>query len=189
MDSSGFFITPSFEIESNNFKLLHSSETGYNELYVIELEGRNFVLKTLKKEYRDNPLYESLLRKEFEIGYSLKDNNICDTYSFKRFDSLGNVIVQEYIDGRTLDKYIEEENHTYGELKDITLQLCQALDYAHKKQIIHRDIKPQNIIITYNGDNVKLIDFGLSDTDYHSGLKIPAGTLNYASPEQIRGEA
>ena len=63
-------------------------------------------------------------------------------------------------------------------------ELCQALSYIHSLQIIHRDLKPENILITRNGSNVKLIDFGLSDTDSYSILKHPAGTLKYASPEQ-----
>ena len=59
--------------------------------------------------------------------------------------------------------------------------------YMHSKQIVHRDLKPSNIMLTYNGNNVKLIDFGLSDSDSHSVLKGSAGTQVYASPELISG--
>ena len=65
--------------------------------------------------------------------------------------------------------------------------ICDALSYLHSKQILHRDLKPSNILVTFKGDNVKLIDFGLSDSDTHSILKAPAGTVDYTAPEVLKG--
>jgi serine/threonine protein kinase len=64
-------------------------------------------------------------------------------------------------------------------------ELLDAMEYFHSKQIIHRDLKPSNILITNNGNNVKIIDFGLSDTDDYVILKKAAGTRKYAAPEQL----
>lgn len=184
MDNSEFFINT---VMANTYtELKHLSKSGFNELYTVEREGKRFCVKALNEEYRGNPLYESLLRKEFEIGYLLEHTHICQTYSFDKFDDLGNVIIMEWIDGRTLDCYIEE-GHNIEECKRLALQLCEAISYAHKKQTIHRDLKPQNIIVTNNGDNIKLLDFGLSDTDQHTMLKEPAGSRRYASPELLSG--
>lgn len=71
----------------------------------------------------------------------------------------------------------------------IILELCDALEYLHSHQIVHRDLKPSNIMVTRNGGNVKLIDFGLSDTDWYAVLKNPAGTKDFTSPEQMAGES
>ena len=90
----------------------------------------------------------------------------------------------EYIDGIHLREYLNSKNYNSHVILKILDELCQALSYIHSLQIIHRDLKPENILITRNGSNVKLIDFGLSDTDSYSILKHPAGTLKYASPEQ-----
>ncbi len=185
MNSSEFFSQPTAIDVYQNFTLL--SQGGFNALYSVEREGKRFVVKALKEEYRGNTLYESLLRKEFEIGYSLDNHNICRIYSFEHFTETGNAIVMEWLDGRTLKEYIAEGGHSRQELTTIATQICSALSYAHKRQIIHRDIKPQNIIITYNGDNVKLLDFGLSLADYHTALTEPAGSRKYASPELQRG--
>ena len=108
----------------------------------------------------------------------------------------------EWIEGRTLGDFIKELNereHTIKKvsisnskkadseklLLPITLQILDALQYLHAKQIVHRDLKPTNIMITYNGNHVKLIDFGLSDADSYAILKQPAGTPGFISPEQV----
>ncbi len=186
MSSSEFFTTPVATSGYSRFELLR--ESGFNTLYSVEREGKMFVVKALAQSYRGDLLYESLLRKEFEIGYSLDHPNICRTIGLEHFAEVGNAIVMEWIDGRTLDEYISEKRHNQTELQRIVEQLCDALSCAHKRQTIHRDLKPQNVIITYNGDSVKLLDFGLSDTDSHTAFKEPAGSRKYASPELLRGD-
>lgn len=187
MKSSNFFVSPTSNTKYLNLSEVHSKKGGFNQIFRAERDCRFFIIKALKAEFRGNPLYESLLKKESEIGFSLDHLHIVRTHCVEQFEEYGSAIVLEWIDGRKLDEYIAEGGHSKAELVRIISQLCDALSYAHKKQVIHRDIKPQNIIITYNGDNVKLIDFGLSDTDSHSQLKEPAGSRRYASPEMLSG--
>ena len=99
----------------------------------------------------------------------------------------GNCIVMEWIDGFTLEELISSRSIDKPLARKIILEICDALEYMHSKQVIHRDLKPENILVTHNGKNVKIIDFGLSDTDSYSRFKAPAGTRMYASPEQKTG--
>lgn len=188
---SGFFL-PNTQDSSNNdsdrLELIHSSDDGFSELYRGSKNGRFFVYKALKKEYRGNPLYEELLRKDFNLGFSLSHTGICQYFGLIDFPSIGNCIVMEWIDGRNLEDLISSGQIDKELARKIICELCDALDYIHKKQIIHRDLKPANIMITDNGRNVKIIDFGFSDADSYSSLKAPAGTRAYASPELIAGE-
>ncbi len=185
---SRFFsgIEPVDSGKNSNIKLLCDSENGVNRLSMTTKDGKRYILKSLKPEFIGDAAYEQLLRKEFEIGYELDHSNICRTIAFEQYEEVGFAILLEYIDGVSLDKYLAQNKLSETEIKHIVIQLCDALSYTHHKQIIHRDLKPQNILITHNGANVKLIDFGLSDTDYHAILKSSAGTKFYASPEQIK---
>lgn len=188
---SGFFLpntSGDTKRDSYDLELIHTSENGFNELYRGCKNGRFFVYKALKKEYRGNDLYEELLKKDFNIGFSLSHIGICQYFGMIDFPTIGNCIIMEWIDGCTLESLIKEGQIDKPLAKKIICDLCDALEYIHRKQIIHRDLKPENIMVTNNGRNVKIIDFGLSDADSYNILKAPAGTKFYASPELIAGE-
>ena len=188
---SGFFTTSGSEhsnIDSSGLELIHSSEEGFSELYRICKEGRFFVYKSLKKQYRGNLMYEELLSKDFNIGFSLSHSGVCQYYAKIQHPSIGNCIVMEWVDGCTLEELIKAGNIDSRLCEKIICEICDALEYVHRKQIIHRDLKPENIMITHNGQHVKIIDFGLSDADSYGTFKAPAGTRHYAAPELIAGE-
>ena len=106
--------------------------------------------------------------------------------SMETVDKLGDCIVMEFVDGETLEAFVESGKITKELAYKIISQLLDAIEYMHGKQIVHRDIKPSNIMLTYKGQSVKLIDFGLSDSDTFCVLKLPAGTRKYMAPEQLQ---
>jgi len=184
-EESGFVETPELNSGAGLLTLVHSSENGPAMLYRTTKFGQFVVLKCLKPEYRENELYETLLRKEFEIGYGLNHPNICRTTGFVCHPDLGNAIEMEWVDGISLDNFdgrMPEER-----FRKIAGELCDAVAYLHSRQIVHRDIKPSNIMLTHNGANVKLLDFGLADSDSWAVLKTPAGTRSYMAPEVLSG--
>lgn len=189
-EASGFFETPTMAQHPRQgmFELVSSSPESYCDIWRADKDGRFRIYKALKSEYAGDQVYERLLRKEFEIGYSLDHPNICEYYAFVNLPPLGNCIEMEWIDGCSLDSLLPRGTVGKTLAVKIISEICDALSYMHSKQVIHRDLKPSNIMLTYNGNNVKLIDFGLSDTDAHSVLKGSAGTQVYASPELISGK-
>ena len=156
---------------------------GFNQLVKVKRQGRWFLLKGLKPEYQAQAVYLELLKKEYELMVQLDHPNIVKAYSKEVNEELGPCIVMEYIDGVTLDKFMES-NPSRQTRRKVVDQLVDALAYIHAKQIIHRDLKPSNILVTRNGNNVKVIDFGLSDADDYAILKQSAGTVKYMAPEQ-----
>lgn len=187
---SGFFQSPANDIEESSILLepIHTSENGFAVLYKCNKRGQMRIYKGLKGNLIGNPLYESLLKKEYEIGSILSHPGICEYYSFEEIPGFGRCIEMEWIEGKNLAERIEEKSIDAKMARKILLELCDALSYIHHKQVIHRDLKPENIMITINGNNAKIIDFGFSDADSYVIGKTPAGTRDFASPELLNGE-
>ena len=179
-------LTPEFSDVWSEPQLV--SEKGYNAIYTATRFGRRYILKALAEPYRQSTPHVELLRKEFSIGVGVDHPNIVRLLDFGHMDSIGWYIQMEYIDGITLEQFLETKPSA-ATRRRILLQLLDALSFLHERQIIHRDIKPANILITRNGSTVKLIDFGVSDTDDYVTFKQPAGSMAYIAPEQLAGHA
>ena len=161
-----------------------TTQSRFNQFYKVKRFGRWFILKGLKPEYVSEAIYVSLLKKEFELSAELSHPNIVVTILKEDNPRIGPAIMMEYIDGMTLNEFLATNPSTQQRQK-VVLQLLDAMQYIHSKQITHRDLKPSNILITRNGLNVKIIDFGLADADNYAIFKQPAGTVSYAAPEQM----
>ena len=186
-DTSGF-IEGEPRIDDAQFthiEELYASPNGYTRLFRCERLGKLHILKALQTNYIGQDFYEQALKKEFNMGFQLDHPHICRTLSWEYVEDLGHCIVLEYIDGETLQNVMESKKLNPQFARKIIAELCSALDYLHKKQIVHRDLKPSNILLTHNGDNVKLIDFSLADADDSLLLKFPAGTRKYLAPETL----
>ena len=168
-----------------NFAELQSS--GFFRLVIATRFGRKVMLKTLKEEVKDTLKYKEILRKEFDILMSLNSDNIVNVITWEEaIIGIGSCIVMEYVDGQTLDKFLAN-NPTKKDTLIVLAELLKAVAYVHDKQIIHRDIKPTNIIVLSDGHHIKLIDFGLADSEAYEILKQPCGTEGYISAEQKCG--
>ena len=165
-------------------QLIHPSRNGYSEVYKAKRFGKWHTLKRITDSEKSNVRYQNLLEKEFEIAIQLSHLNIVQTISLEEVPELGPCIVQEFIDGLTLDEFLSNTHPNKRQTNAMLCEICDALEYIHAHQIVHRDLKPNNILITRDGNHVKLIDFGLADKDSYDILKEPAGTAGFASPEQ-----
>lgn len=160
-----------------------------SDTYKVLIYGKWHFLKRPKKIYADNPLYLSAFQKEFEIGYTLDHPNIV-RYIIKGEDENSLYILTDFVDGFTLTEFIKLNPNYFNvpkHLDKFITQLLSALKYLHERQILHLDLKPDNIIITGVNNDVKLVDFGFSYTDCFSSLAIGKTEL-YAAPEQLNKE-
>lgn len=150
---------------------------------------RIVAIKILKDEFREDSDFLKRFDTEAQAAASLTHPNIVQIYDVGR-DNNRYYIVMEYVDGITLKEYIESKGSLdWKETIDISVQICSALSKAHSRNIIHRDIKPNNIIMTSDGVP-KVADFGIarsvsSETDTMTIDTI--GSVHYSSPEQARG--
>ncbi len=154
-----------------------------------KLLNRFIAVKILRPEFTKDPTFVENFKRESQAAAGLTHPNIVGVYDVGREGNI-NYIVMELIEGKTLNTIIEEEAPMdYKKVIDISKQVAAALRVAHKNKIIHRDVKPHNIMITNDGV-VKLADFGIAravnDATLSTGSKI-VGSVHYFSPEQARG--
>lgn len=184
--SASGYLFDSFEGISRNFtdvEVLFTSDV--NVMAKGKRYGRWWALKALNPQVAAQAAYQQRLRKELEILMQMEHPGVVNVVGLETVDGLGECIVMEYIDGKTLSDWIKD-NPDRSRRRKVASDLAGILKYIHSKHIVHRDLKPENIMVSNNGDAVKLIDFGLADTDSHAVLKQPAGTSGYMSPEQLQ---
>lgn len=184
--SASSYLMDSFEGINQHFTDVEIIDTSdVNVVAKAKRYGRWWLLKGLRQEVANEANYQQRLRKELEIVMQLQHPNVIAASRLEMVDGLGNCIVMEYVEGITLREWLKTSHHT-KERRKVMEELLDAVAYIHSKGIVHRDLKLENILISSNGGNVKLIDFGLADTDSYAILKQPAGTPTYMSPEQMQ---
>ena len=153
------------------------------DTYRVKLYGKLHFLKRLKPEVAGDIRYQEALRKEFETGYQLEHPNLV------RYISLDDdYILMEYVDGETLSTRLATQPDYFRNRKNTDKFLHQLLDvvgYLHSHQVLHLDLKPDNILLTRIGSDVKLIDLGCCYTDTFPDTT--GRTVAFAAPEQLTG--
>ncbi len=149
--------------------------------------NRLVAVKVLKQEFSENENFVSKFRVEAQSTAGLMHPNIVNVYDVGDEDGV-NYIVMELVDGITLKKYIEKKSRlSVKEAVSIAIQVAMGLEAAHNNNIIHRDIKPQNIMISKEG-KVKVTDFGIAKAATSNTITSNVmGSVHYTSPEQARG--
>lgn len=153
--------------------------------------GRVVAVKVLRPQYASDAEFRERFRREAQSAAALSHPNIVNVYDVGQHDG-ANYIVMELVDGRPLSEIIATEGRiSVDRAIDYGLGILDALEHAHANGVIHRDIKPHNILITRDG-RVKVADFGIARAASASALTETGkvmGTVNYTSPEQARGDA
>ena len=180
MDSS------QFSDNQPRFEAIEQMETqgATCDTFRVKLYGKLHFLKRLKPEYAGDIRYQEALRKEFETGYRLEHPNLVRYLSLDK-----DGILMEYVDGETLSQRLAKNPDYFKQRKNtdkLVRQLLSVLQYLHSHQVLHLDLKPDNILLTHINDDVKLIDLGFCYTDTFADTQ--GHTNAFAAPEQLAGE-
>jgi len=152
-----------------------------------QMLNRYVAIKVLKKEFREDENFVRKFRSEAQASAGLLHPNVVNVYDVGEDRGLY-YMVMELVEGITLKEYIEKKGRlSHKEVISIAIQMCSGIGAAHAAGIIHRDIKPQNIIISKDG-KVKVTDFGIAKAVTSNTISTNAmGSVHYTSPEQARG--
>ena len=190
ISDSGYIDIENFSSDWSDITLLQQRRQ--NTIYTAKRYGKRYLLKAISPEYQSLTDIRLLQEKEFSLGISLNHSNIAETYSLEDVPELGRCIVMEYVDGMTLAQWLNS-SPTRAQRERVLAQLLEVMEYIHGLQLVHNDLKSSNILITRNGQNVKLIDFGLSDTDSTSDnnnsstdIQLFASILTLLFPKRYR---
>lgn len=148
--------------------------------------GRFVAIKVLKSEFSDDVNFVTKFRTEAQSAAGLEHPNIVNIYDVGSENGM-HYIVMEYVEGITLKTYIEKKGQlSFKEAVSIAIQVGRGIEAAHNKHIVHRDIKPQNIMISTEG-KVKVMDFGIARAATSNTINSDVmGSVHYSSPEQAR---
>jgi serine/threonine protein kinase len=178
---------------------------GMGEVYLARDTrlDRTVALKVLASEIAQDQRRMQRFRQEARVASSLNQPNILTVFEFGEVEGL-TFLATEFVDGQTLRDYLHGKRPKLGEILDIGIQVLAALDAAHEAHIVHRDMKPENVMIRHRDRVVKVLDFGLAKvaekrastinseaseaaTEFKTAPGTIVGTIRYLSPEQARG--
>ncbi len=182
MPTAGTFVADRYEIIGK------IGSGGMSDVYKARdhILGRNVAIKVLKQEFSEDVNFVMKFRTEAQSAAGMEHPNIVNIYDVGSESGM-HYIVMEYVEGVTLKTYIEKKGQlTYKEAVSIAIQISRGMEAAHAKNIIHRDIKPQNILISTEG-KAKVTDFGIAKAVSNNTINADVmGSVHYASPEQAR---
>ncbi len=182
MLTDGMFIADRYEVIGK------IGSGGMSDVYKAKdhILGRNVAIKVLKKEFSEDRNFVMKFRTEAQSAAGLEHPNIVNIYDVGSEEGI-HYIVMEYVEGITLKTYIEKKGKlSFKEADSIAIQIARGIETAHNKNIIHRDIKPQNIIISTEG-KVKVTDFGIAKAISSNTVSADVmGSVHYTSPEHAR---
>lgn len=171
-----------------DIKPFYESVHGNSRLFTANNNGRKVVIKTLKPALVNDAHCRQKLKKEYELTSELEYKYIRRAIAFETIQGLGDCIILEYVDGKSLAEHVRVGTLNEKQVKGILVDLCDALHYMHQRSIIHCDLKPENILISANDGHLKLIDIGLPEVEFSANRELLIKEMEFIAPELIKGE-
>ena len=172
----------------NDFKPFYESRYGNSRIFTAMNKCKKVIVKALKEDCANNPKCRAALHLEYDTTSILDSKYIRKALDFTTIDGLGDCIIFEYIEGKSLAEHVRVGTLSEKQVKYILVETCDALAYIHRNQLVHCNLKPENIIVTADGSHAKLIDIGIPETDQDADRELLIKEMAFVAPEIIKGE-
>lgn len=172
----------------DNIKPFYTSPHGHSRIFTATHNGKKVVLKTLKEAFANDAQCREALKEEYEITSQLDNRFIRRALAYENIQGLGECIVFEYIEGKSLAEHVRVGTLNEKQIKNLLIDLCDALSYMHQRGVMHCDLKPENVIVTTTDFRAKIIDIGLPETDYKTDHELLIKENEFVAPELFKGE-
>ena len=172
----------------SNINPFYVSVHGKSRLFTALYNGKKVIVKALKDEYIQDAKSRENLKKEYEITSQLEHRCIRKALGYENIQDLGDCIIYEYIDGKSLAEHVRVGTLNEKQIKSVLIDICDGLNYMHQRGIIHCDLKPENVMVTANDYRAKIIDIGLPETEYKTDRELLIKENEFIAPELIKGE-
>ena len=167
---------------------LHSSRYGNSRIFTANNHGKKVIVKTLKPECANDAACKESLRQEYETTSILDNKYIRKALDFVQIEGMGDCIIFEYIDGKSLAEHVRVGTLSEKQVKSILTEVCDGLTYLHRNGIVHSNLNPENIMVTANDCRAKLIDLGIPETKQDADRELLIKEMEFVAPEIIKGE-
>ena len=172
----------------SDIRLLYTSRYGNSRVFTARNNGKKVVIKALKPKKKKNASCKASLRQEYDITNMLDNKFFRKALDFVNIQGLGDCIVFEFIDGKTLAEHVRVGTLSEKQVKSILVEICDALQYLHRNRMVHCNLMPENVMITANDYRVKLIDIGVPETNQDADRELLIKEMEFVAPEIIKGE-
>lgn len=171
-----------------DFRPLYESRYGNSRIFTAKYNGKKVIIKTLKEKYAQDARCRASLHEEYDMTSLLDNRFIRKAIDFVNIEGYGDCIVFEYIEGKSLAEHVRIGTLSEKQVKNVLTDVCDALAYMHRNQMVHCNLKPENIIITANDGRAKLIDIGIPKTEQDADRELLIKEMAFVAPEIIKGE-
>ena len=171
-----------------DLRLIHTSRYGNSRVYTANYNGKKVIVKALKEDRINDANCKASLRQEYETTSMLDNKYIRKALDFVQIEGLGDCIIFEYIDGKSLAEHVRVGTLSEKQVKNILTEVCDALTYLHRNGVVHCNLNPENIMVTANDCRVKLIDIGVPETEQDADRELLIKEMEFVAPEIIKGE-
>lgn len=171
-----------------DLKLIYESRYGNSRVFTAHYNGKKVIVKALKEQFANDAKCRAKLHEEYDITSLLDHRFIRKAIDFVNVEGLGDCIVFEYIEGMSLAEHVRVGTLSEKQVKNVLVDVCDALSYMHRNQVVHCNLKPENIIVTASDCRAKLIDLGAPKTEQDADRELLIKEMAFVAPEIIKGE-